>query len=476
MEFKKFDDSAKDRLDEYLKGKDFVGSDFSYNAFLLWFPDLEYAEENEAFYMRATMDDAKYYWRPLVKEGDGRTFADLYATCPDDACFAFLTKEDAEMLPPSEFAVYTDRDWSEYIYKSEDFIALKGKRYHAKRNHISKFSSLYDVEMRKLTEDDLDDVLAFENKWYDAHTFEGRYDESAKEEFRIVYSWYRSALNGELICDVLYADGNLVGVSIGEIMPSGNAVVLYEKADSEYEGVYSYLAHAFAERNFKDCPYINRQEDMGLEGLRKSKLSYYPEFLLHKYIAKRSIRALDDDELPKSKSTPRPENYSDIYYTRRLQKDDFDLVYSFLEKGIAGLSDKKFFMNYTPEELEGVLSNGYMLGEFDKEKLIATCAVDFDKNYGDKLAEICGDDGGVQYYELSGVMTDEEYRGRGISHLVTLQVIDYARTRLAPCVLCAVVQFDNVPSLENLKKFGFEEKGRKKFGEYDFKYLTLRLD
>lgn len=473
MNFKKFDDIAKSRLDEYLVGKNLVGSDFSYYAFLIWFPDLEYAEENAVFYLRATLDDGKtYYWHPLVK--DDRDFSQLYPTCPDDASFAFLTKEDADKLTSNEYAVYTDRDWSEYIYKSEDFIALKGKRYHSKRNHISKFSSLYNVEMRKFSASDKSAVVEFENRWYESHPFEGGYDESAKAEMKIVEDWYEASLRGELICDVLYADGKLVGVSIGEIMQSGNAVVLYEKADIDYEGVYSYLAHAFAERNFSECLYINRQEDMGLEGLRKSKLSYYPEFMLHKYIAKRSFRA--DDVHPKSMTAVHVEKYRDGYFTRRLTNADYSLAYSFYERGIDGLSDKKFFLNYTPAELEGVLKNGYMLGEFDGEKLIGLCAVDFDKEYGNGLAKICEDESGRQYYELSGVMTDEDYRGRGISHLLVAQVIDYARTCLTPCVLCAVVQFDNIPSLENLKKFGFEEKGGQKVAEYDFKYLTLFLD
>lgn len=476
MKFQKFDDKAKSRLEIYLKGKNLIGSGFSYYSFLIWFPTLEYAEEDDVFYMRATLhDDEVYYWKPLVKEGDDRDFTTLYKNLPDDACFAFLTKEDATMLPETDYAISTDRDWSEYIYKSEDFIGLKGKRYHAKRNHISKFSSRYEVEMKKFSADDKPALTAFEKRWYDLHPFEGGYDKSAKEEMRIVEDWYAAALKGELVCDVLYADGNLVGVSIGEIMPSRNAVVMYEKADIEYDGVYSYLAHAFAERNFRNCTYINRQEDMGLEGLRKSKLSYYPEFMLDKYIAKRAFRANLDGSLPKSMTAPHADKFPDVYYTRKMTLDDFDLAYSFYKRGIAGLKDKKFFMNYKPEELKVVLSDGYMLGVFDGDRLISLCAVDLDKTYGNMLAEICGDVGGAQYYELSGIMTDEEYRGRGVSHFLTLQILDYAHTYLSPCVLCAVVQFDNVPSLENLKKFGFVESGRKAYEEYDFKYLTLRF-
>lgn len=480
MIFKLFDNYAKDRIKFYLDGFDYVGSDYSFYAFLDWFEGLEYAEEGGAFYMRATMEGNWYYWPPLVKAGGALSRKSAAAALPKDCWFAFCTEDFvSEIGDEDEYEIFTQRDWSEYIYSSNHFISLQGKRYHAKRGHIKKFSALYSVEMRSLREDDANDIEEFETKWLQSHTFDGKLDESAKRENQTVKSWYRAAQNGETICDLLFANGNLVGVTIGEIMPSNNAVVMYEKADTDYEGVYSYLANKFAERHFSGCKYINRQEDMGLEGLRKSKLSYYPEFLLNKYILKPAKSK--QCSLPKSQTIPRTEviqegcDSTHEYSFLQLTIDDYDTLMTFYESGIEKLDDKLFFLNYTPKELSGILKNGYVLGAFCKGRLVSTCAVDFDKTYGDILKRKCKDEGGGQYYELSGIMTDENHRKKGLAHEVSGRVIEFAKENLSPCTLCAVVQYNNAPSLSNLKKFGFEEKAQEQNGPYNFKYLTLKI-
>ena len=75
---------------------------------------------------------------------------------------------------------------------------------------------------------------------------------------------------------MLEVDGRIVGFEFGERLASNNGIVHIEKGDINYDGVYPMLCHAFAAKHFKDVSFINRQEDMGLDGLRKSKLSYHP--------------------------------------------------------------------------------------------------------------------------------------------------------------------------------------------------------
>jgi predicted acetyltransferase len=86
-----------------------------------------------------------------------------------------------------------------------------------------------------------------------------------------------------------FVEGKLAAISIGEITASGTGVVLFEKADHKFEGIYPAINKFFAEKHFSKITYINRQEDMGLDGLRKSKLSYYPAFLLQKFTANLSV-------------------------------------------------------------------------------------------------------------------------------------------------------------------------------------------
>lgn len=483
MDFKPFEKNIQKHINKYLLNTNYVGSDYSYYAFLSWFDDIEYAEMYGVFFMRATMEGELYYWPPLISSDNTMSIKEAVAMLPEGASFAFCTEDFVDALY-GKYRVYTNRDWSEYIYKTDDFISLSGKRYHSKRNHIKKFTANYKSTLKPLTADDADELVAFEKCWLDLHPFDGAYSDSALRESKIVEEWYRAALRGELICEVLRIDAKIAGVTIAEILPSRNAVVMYEKADINYEGVYSFLAHEFAAKNLAHCLYINRQEDMGLEGLRKSKMSYNPEFLLTKYILKPFNGATDcEKRLPKSMSAPIIESKIDNavgdladYSFKPLGADDFDLLATFYNRGIARLSDKKFFMNYTPDELRDVLENGYVLGAFFEGRPVSVCAFDPDKVFGKKLAQICGDDSGVQYFEFSGIMTDTQHRGKGLSREVCSRVIEYARQNYAPCVLCAAVQFDNHPSLCNLKKLGFEEKVRAIYKIYDFKYLTLALD
>lgn len=332
--------------------------------------------------------------------------------------------------------------------------------------------------MTRLTEADIPDIVEFERAWLKERDFDGSAEESAARESEIVRGWIKAALAGDLVCDILRVDGKMAGIAIGEILPTGTAIEMYEKADTRYDGVYSYLAHEFAARNFTGCEYINRQEDMGLEGLRKSKLSYYPAFLLEKYVLKPAGSFSDcyADRMSKlfSKTLNRVGTPRVRFDVRVLADADYDEVMSFLESEREKLADKLFFLNYTPEELHGVLTHGTMFGAYSEGRLIATCAVDRDEEYGASLAEICGKAGG-RFYEFSGIMTAADMRGRGVSSTLCRDVIAYARRELSPCTLCAVVQYDNEPSLNNLKALGFAAVTTRPCGEYNFTYLTLSV-
>lgn len=504
MEFKKFDTNAKSLLKSYLADTGYAGSDYSYYAFLCWFDDLEYCQSNEAFFIRAFFNGELRYWPPLVKAGCSIDASDAVKLLPEGSTFAFATEDFASRLC-EDFVSCTNRNWSEYIYRSADFIALVGKRYSAKRNHISRFKKNYNYTIESYKESDYADFLAFENNWLAHHAFDGKAAESAKKESEIVELALKASLDGETLCDVLRVEGKIVGITIGEIMSSGNAVVLYEKADINFEGAYSFIAHEFAARHFVNCEFINRQEDMGIEGLRKSKLSYYPAFLLDKYVLTPKSRCeadkdgslikpcQGDSSLVESENLNRSEISSenesgvsvsqriktaplDGYEFRQLSEKDFNAAMTFFKCGISKLENKLFFLNYTDDELLEILNKGYMLGAFYEGHLVATCGLDADKKFGERLSEICKDISGRQFYEYSGIMVCPYHRGKGLARAVCSKVIEYAENVLLNATLCAVVQYDNAASLSNLAKLGFKERAQADYKQYRFKYLTLDIN
>ena len=75
---------------------------------------------------------------------------------------------------------------------------------------------------------------------------------------------------------MITVDGKYVAYSIGSMINENTADIHFEKADREYDGSYAFVNNSFAKYGFHDAEYINREEDLGIEGLRKAKLSYYP--------------------------------------------------------------------------------------------------------------------------------------------------------------------------------------------------------
>jgi len=168
----------------------------------------------------------------------------------------------------------------------------------------------------------------------------------------------------------------------------------------------------------------------------------------------------------------------------QMRVSDFEEVKKFYDDEQQKLSDKKFFLKYTDEELRSILSgNGYFLGGFINGKLVATCAVDFDKEYGKIIKKAVFSEetsqfsqySNYQFYEFSGIFVADGYRKRGYANLISKGVADYARENLSPSVLCSLVQYDNFASSSNLKKLGFAWAHRQAYGEYLFDYFILKV-
>lgn len=183
---------------------------------------------------------------------------------------------------PNAFRLEPIRDSFEYIYNSSDLANLSGKKYHSKRNHISTFKKKYNWSYEELNCKNSCDVLKFLSHWYSSYT------EKAADTMEFEKRGISKILNGPEINGmrggVLRVDGNIIAFSLGcEISPEVFDVN-FEKALVEFDGAYAMINQQFVLNSLKDYKYINREEDMGLEGLRKAKLSYKPEILLEKYI------------------------------------------------------------------------------------------------------------------------------------------------------------------------------------------------
>lgn len=188
-------------------------------------------------------------------------------------------------LPPEQYLVIPDRTYYDYVYDAEKLRTFSGKKYHKKKNHLNFFLREYDgrYEFRFLTSKDKKDILQFVEQWKDTKedTQEHEFIDSEEEGIQFL-------LNHEEIFDYkiggVYIDGILEAFTIGNYYEEEDMVYIpVEKANPTIRGLYPFICSEFLKQAYPTAKWENREDDMGLEGLRKSKLSYNPIYLVEKY-------------------------------------------------------------------------------------------------------------------------------------------------------------------------------------------------
>lgn len=191
-------------------------------------------------------------------------------------------REKLDRLAPGAFAYISDDGSRDYIYLREKMCTLSGKSLQSKRNHVNKFERLYpDYAYEPITEANLAECLALEEAWLE------RSDEASGEraELRMIERITSAMQELELQGGALRVSGRIVAFSLGSPINDATFGVHVEKALVEYDGAFAMINREFARHIPERYTYINREEDLGLEGLRKSKLSYKPEIILPKDVA-----------------------------------------------------------------------------------------------------------------------------------------------------------------------------------------------
>ncbi len=186
-----------------------------------------------------------------------------------------------ESFPDAE--IILSRELSDYFYNTTDLINLSGKKFHQKRNHVNSFVSKYSYTYVPIRPYDKESVTLLKeacNALYDPNSGEDLADEHITINELISNFEALGLAAGVIVCD-----NKPIAYSIGEHMSQDTALIHIEKADKNFSGSFAAINKMFAEHEFSDTLFINREEDMGIEGLRKAKLSYHPVRLGEYYTA-----------------------------------------------------------------------------------------------------------------------------------------------------------------------------------------------
>ena len=198
--------------------------------------------------------------------------------------FSGLTDEQKELLvshfPLRSFEFTPRRDRADYIYSTEKLATLSGKKYHSKRNFINRFNLTFGerAEIAPITPKDIPEVEKYSREWCEVNGC--RHGEGLEEEAcaisNALKNWESLGLTGAL----LRLDGKICAFNFASPLTADTADVHVEKADDTVEGAYAVINNALAKMLLPKYRFLNREEDLGLPGLRQAKESYRPEILL----------------------------------------------------------------------------------------------------------------------------------------------------------------------------------------------------
>lgn len=192
------------------------------------------------------------------------------------------TMADLEAMYPGKFTYEENRNAFDYLYEIDTLCELAGKKYQAKRNHINRFvENNPDWHTEEVTKDNLQICLRLADKWYETHP-----DSDADHRAFQKATSHFEELGFEGI--ILYGQDGPMGFSFGNRISADTFDVNFEKSFADIQGAYPLVNREFARyirRTHPEISYLNREDDMGLENLRKAKESYHP-ILLEKFIAK----------------------------------------------------------------------------------------------------------------------------------------------------------------------------------------------
>lgn len=202
-------------------------------------------------------------------------------------CVTAQQRQRLEAEYPGRFRFEEDRDGYDYLYDVNRLADLPGKKLHGKRNHIHRFDERFpDWMFLPITRELVPECVELERQWAAARQ-EDADDTLTEESVAVIEALYHMdelALEGGLI----RAEGRAVAFSLGSLTTPACFDVHFEKAFGDIQGAYPAINREMARMVRQRHPqvrWLNREDDLGLEGLRKAKLSYYPDILLEKYTA-----------------------------------------------------------------------------------------------------------------------------------------------------------------------------------------------
>ena len=291
--FQPIDLESKDIFTHYLARDSLVLSDMSFANCFIWrnARDICFAQVQDCLVIQTRYEGKNpYIFYPIGdgdKQGALKICKEFYAQNNLALEIHALNATQAKHIH-AEFGIQPqeNRDRFDYVYNVPELIALSGRKYHKKKNHLNFFLQEHkDFVFEEISTHNASEIMQVNDKWFEANPNK---TEGLKFENLGINDALRFYDELGLKGGIIRVNGNIEAFSFGEVLHGdleGKKVALMhiEKANQQIRGIYQAINQQVLEHCFAECGFVNREEDLGIEGLRKAKLSYQPCALLEKF-------------------------------------------------------------------------------------------------------------------------------------------------------------------------------------------------
>ncbi|MBQ5761023.1 MAG: DUF2156 domain-containing protein [Clostridia bacterium] len=298
LDFRKLELSDQAAITPYLNADGVIMSDRTFASLYIWrevYGVQICFKDDLLYFLSDDVSGLRTYYMPLCLGGCcdlPRAMAEIEADAEAHGQpwqVVLVTTGGMEVIEaayPGKYEFIADRDGYDYIYDAEALRTLRGKKYQAKRNYVNRFKNLYEDRWEYRPIDPVADremLLAYTIEWGRARSGDG-YQEDYDHELGAINTALTHYEELHMCGGILFVDGKIAAYTLGSVYAEGIMDVLFEKADVSIDGAYPMINNQFAIHEFEGFKLINREEDLGIEGLRTAKLSYNPVQLTEKYI------------------------------------------------------------------------------------------------------------------------------------------------------------------------------------------------
>ena len=279
-------------ISDYFQFQNYRTCDFTVGGLFMWafYFKYEYAIYKDTLFVKGVSEinlSETAFSIPIGKLTNEEAIVILSNYCYNQKIKLMLSAVPEEVVDSLQnkllFKSVKLENWSDYLYKIQSLSSLSGKLYKKKRNHVNKFHQLYpNYFYEKITSQNILEIISFFKKYGFLNNKDNLIFRNEADMTEFILQYYKDF---DFIGAVIKINTEIAGFIIGEILHD-TLYIHINKANKDYEGIYEVLNQKFVSDVFSNYPnlqYVNKEEDVGDEGLRKSKLSYHPIKLLHKY-------------------------------------------------------------------------------------------------------------------------------------------------------------------------------------------------